>query len=146
MLPGDEIVEKKHANIKMLTAQMESADLSKRKTRKWPGLGQSVFEVDYASLFEEYKEVKDATEGSDPTQTIEKPIVENEITTDVDVMNTDQHKSIIKARNEFYHLFKDRFEQTIKDVMAEYDDYRKEDVRFALYWANNLKEITRKHI
>jgi len=39
MLPGDEIVEKKHANIKMLTAQMESADLSKRKMRKWPGLG-----------------------------------------------------------------------------------------------------------
>ena len=42
----------------MLTAQMESADLSKRKTRKWPGLGASVFEVDYASLFEEYKDVK----------------------------------------------------------------------------------------
>ena len=39
MLPGDEIVEKKHANIKMLTAQMESADLSKRSMRKWPGLG-----------------------------------------------------------------------------------------------------------
>ena len=39
MLPGDEIVEKKHANIKMLTAQAESADLSKRATRKWPGLG-----------------------------------------------------------------------------------------------------------
>ena len=47
MLPGDEIVEKKHANIKMLTAQMESADLSKRQTRKWPGLGPSVFEVDF---------------------------------------------------------------------------------------------------
>ena len=59
MLPGDEIVEKKHANIKMLTAQMESADLSKKKMRKWPGLGQSVFEVDYANLFEEYKEAKD---------------------------------------------------------------------------------------
>lgn len=57
MLPGDEIVEKKHANIKMLTAQMESADLSKRKTRKWPGLGASPFEVDYASLFEEYKDI-----------------------------------------------------------------------------------------
>lgn len=38
MLPGDEIVEKKHGNIKMLTAQMQSADLGKRKMRKWPGL------------------------------------------------------------------------------------------------------------
>ena len=63
MLPGDEITEKKHANIKMLTAQMESADLSKRATRKWPGLGPSVFEVDYAALFEEYKDLKKEAEG-----------------------------------------------------------------------------------
>merc|ERR1711934_1184552 len=65
MLPGDEIVEKKHANIKMLTAQMESADLSKRATRKWPGLGPSVFEVDYAALFEEYKDLKKEGEGEE---------------------------------------------------------------------------------
>ena len=51
MLPGDEIVEKKHGNIKMLTAQMQSADLSKRKMRKWPGLGESPFKVDYEKLF-----------------------------------------------------------------------------------------------
>lgn len=47
-LPGDEIIEKKHGNIKMLTAAKESADLSKRTTRKWPGLGPNVFEIDYA--------------------------------------------------------------------------------------------------
>ena len=55
MLPGDEIVEKKHANIKILTAQMESADLSKRVTRKWPGLGPNIFEVQYEQLFDAYK-------------------------------------------------------------------------------------------
>lgn len=54
-LPGDEVIEKKHANIKILTAQIEAADISKRTTRKWPGLGPSVFEVDYAELFEQYK-------------------------------------------------------------------------------------------
>ena len=53
MLPGDEIVEKKHGNIKMLTAQMESADMSKRVTRKWPGLGQNVFKIDYQKLLGE---------------------------------------------------------------------------------------------
>ena len=110
---------------------MESADLSKRKTRKWPGLGQSVFEVDYANLFEEYKEAKDPTEGTDNTQTMEKVEIDNEITKEIEVMNTPQHKGIIKARNEYYLMFKDRFENSIKDVMAEYDDYRKEDVRFA---------------
>ena len=57
-LPGDEIVEKKHQNIKVLTAQAQKQDLGKRNTRKWPGLGHSVFEIDYASLFEQYKEFK----------------------------------------------------------------------------------------
>lgn len=52
MLPGDEIVEKKHQNIKVLTAQAQKQDLGKRATRKWPGLGPSVFEIDYATLFE----------------------------------------------------------------------------------------------
>lgn len=47
MLPGDEIVEKKHANVKMLTAQIGQADLSKRKTRKWPGLGRNDFNINY---------------------------------------------------------------------------------------------------
>ena len=30
--------------------------------------------------------------------------------------------------------------------MTKYDDERKEDVRFQQYWAENLKEITVKHI
>lgn len=47
MLPGDEIVEKKHGNVKLLTALMSNADMSRRKTRKWPGLGANVFEIDY---------------------------------------------------------------------------------------------------
>ena len=39
MLPGDEIVEKKHKNIKHLMAMDANTDLSKRATRKFPGLG-----------------------------------------------------------------------------------------------------------
>ena len=54
-LPGDEIIEKKHGNIKMLTAAMESADLSKRTKRSWPGLGANVFEIDYGAMNEAYK-------------------------------------------------------------------------------------------
>jgi len=42
---------------------MESADLSKRTTRKWPGLGPNVFIVDYAALFPDFDEFK--TEGED---------------------------------------------------------------------------------
>ena len=63
-LPGDEIVEKKHANIKVLTAQKVSADLSKKPTKKWPGLGSNIFVVDYANLFDNYKSFK----ADEPTQ------------------------------------------------------------------------------
>ena len=43
MLPGDEIVEKKHKNIKHLMAMDNNTDLSKRATRKFAGLGHSIF-------------------------------------------------------------------------------------------------------
>jgi len=53
MLPGDEIVEKKHKNVKFLTAMDANTDLSRQKTRKFPGLGDPVFKVDFAKLFPE---------------------------------------------------------------------------------------------
>lgn len=148
MLPGDEIVEKKHANIKLLTAQIQSADLSKRKTRKWPGLGEPPFKIDYEKLFPQYKQQAEGEEGAQAQQQ-QPPAVDektNEIKSEIEVQNTDQHKMIIKARNEFYGNFKTRFEQSIQDIMATYDDYRKEEYRFSDYWATNLAEITKKHI
>lgn len=57
MLPGDEIVEKKHKNIKHLTAMDKNTDLSKRATRKFPGLGPSIFKVDFEKQFEAYKSI-----------------------------------------------------------------------------------------
>ena len=47
MLPGDEIFEKKHKNIKHLLAMEKNTDLSKRATRKFPGLGPNIFKVDF---------------------------------------------------------------------------------------------------
>jgi len=102
LLPGDEIVEKKHGNIKILTAQKESADLSKRATRKWPGLGPNVFEINYAQLFDAYKDFGHSAEEEKSGE----PAAENEISGEVEVMNTQQHKSIVKARNEFYKVYK----------------------------------------
>lgn len=60
MLPGDEIVEKKHKNIKHLMAMDANTDLSKRATRKFPGLGPSIFQVDFEKQFAAYREL-DAT-------------------------------------------------------------------------------------
>ena len=51
MLPGDEVIEKKHKNVKHLIAMERNEDLSRRETRSFPGLGPSVFKVDFAKLF-----------------------------------------------------------------------------------------------
>ena len=63
MLPGDEIVEKKHKNIKHLMAMDANTDLSKRATRKFPGLGPSIFEVDFEKQFEAYRNLDGNAEG-----------------------------------------------------------------------------------
>jgi hypothetical protein len=47
MLPGDEVVEKKHKNVKFLTAMNNGTDLGLQKTRKFPGLGAPIFRVDF---------------------------------------------------------------------------------------------------
>jgi len=58
MLPGDEIVEKKHQNIKVLTAMQMKQDIAKKDKRKWAPVGPNLFLIDYGSLFETYKEFK----------------------------------------------------------------------------------------
>lgn len=99
MLPGDEIVEKKHKNIKLLTAAAQNTDLSKRPTRKWPGLGPNIFKVDF-SQFDEYKNI--GNEGDEaqnrPNSGSAQPaeIAQNEINTEVEVQNTPHHKAIVK--------------------------------------------------
>ena len=50
LLPGDEIVEKKHKNIKHLMAMERNEDLSRRDTRSFPGLGACVFKIDLSKL------------------------------------------------------------------------------------------------
>ncbi len=64
MLPGDEIVEKKHKNIKHLMAMDANTDLSKRATRKFAGLGQPIFQVDFEKQFEAYRNIEGADEDA----------------------------------------------------------------------------------
>jgi len=65
---------------------------------------------------------------------------------EIEIKNTDQHKGIVKARNEFYLMYKSRFQESIKKLMKTYDSYREEEILFNQYWNTNLKEITVKHI
>lgn len=52
----------------------------------------------------------------------------------------------MKARNEYYNQYKSRFEVSIRGYAKRFDELRKEEIRFNGYWAQNLKEITQKHI
>ena len=70
MLPGDEIVEKKHKNIKHLMAMEKNTDLSKRATRKFPGLGQNIFKVDFEKQF---NAVYGSVASIDEDETLSRP-------------------------------------------------------------------------
>lgn len=50
MLPGDEIVEKKHKNVRHLIAMERNEDLSRREMRSFPGLGICPFKIDFGKL------------------------------------------------------------------------------------------------
>ena len=64
----------------------------------------------------------------------------------MEVQNTVHHKAIIKARNENYAEFNNRFSASLARVMSKFDSLRQEEDRFNEYWEANLKEITVKHI
>jgi hypothetical protein len=121
---------------------MEAADMSKRVTRKWPGLGPCIFEIDYENLFEAYK----AKDEDRPTSAPMPEVKNNELTAEVEVTNTDHHKSIVKNRNEYYTSFKTRFSKSIHTIMTSFDALRVDEQAFNQYWNQNLKEITQKHI
>lgn len=71
---------------------------------------------------------------------------ENEINTPVEIKNTQHHKMIIKARNESYQTFRERFNVSVLRILQKFDADRTEEHRFNAYWQDNLKEITAKHI
>ena len=149
MLPGDEIVEKKHKNVKHLIAIEQNTDLSRRATRKFPGLGAPIFQVDFETRFQN-QYGQDETEGSSqrPVSALqdEDDFEKNEITGEVEIQNTAHHKAIVKSRNDNYVTFKERFEKSLSEIMTKYDNERQEEVRFQEYWTQNLSEITVKHI
>lgn len=72
--------------------------------------------------------------------------IQNELSSEVEIQNTLHHKSVVRARDENYTVFKQRFQKSLDYIMSKFDSERKEEVRFQEYWQENLKEITQKHI
>ena len=131
MLPGDEIIEKKHKNVKHLIAMERNEDLSRRETRKFPGLGAPIFKID----FSKYSQAGYAEPKTGSMLDLAPSIQENEINTEINVQNTPHHKAIVKALNEFYVNYNHRFEQSMRRLMHKYDELRSGEYRFNAYWA-----------
>lgn len=80
MLPGDEISEKKHKNVKHLMAMERNEDMSRRDTRSFPGLGAPIFRIDFSKMNPDvYGHLAEKPE----TGNEESKIPENELNTEV---------------------------------------------------------------
>jgi len=158
-LPGDEIVEKKKLNIKVLTAKYNGQDLSTKPKRKWKGLGPNPLVVDltkYESFaefqkpeppkVEEEKAGKPAGKDAGKKGAEEEAPKVNELSDDIEIENTVHHKMIIKNRNEYYTKFAERFKASIDRIMKKYDGIREEEENFNDYWDKNFKELVSKHV
>lgn len=136
LLPGDEITEKKHKNVRHLMAMERNDDMSRREMRNFPGCGACVFKIDFSKLQADMN-ASPADSGATNMQTDSdngKQIPVNEINTEVSVKNTQHHKMIIKARNESYELYKTRFNVSVMRIMQKFDNDRLEEHRFNAYW------------
>lgn len=145
MLPGDEITEKKHKNIKHLIAAERNEDLSRKETRAWPGLGAPVFKIDITKMQPSLYGAE-PTPDQNKTPVPEPAVVANELNTELVIKNTPHHKQIVKARNQHYSQYKARFEASVLKIFERFDVDRAEEVKFNAYWQNSLEEIVVKHI
>jgi hypothetical protein len=95
--------------------------------RKWPGLGANAFDVDFASMLDAYKEFKSKNHilsnifiEDEPEGQVQATLPDdkkNELSSEIEIPNTEHHKAIIKARNEAYAKFKTRFESSLKEII-----------------------------
>lgn len=91
-------------------------DLSRRETRAFPGLGACPFKIDFSKLSPEaYAQPADSG-STTPAEQVSN-VKENEINTEVSVKNTNHHKQIVKARNENYDTFRQRFNISVMRIL-----------------------------
>jgi len=141
MLPGDDISEKKHLNIKNLMVQKEKEGGYVEKTnrgtiQKWKGLPKMSFEIDFLSK-PEYKK---------PDAPVEEKKENPEIimTDEIESIKTTYHKAIIKQRDESFKRFKAQFDEKVSKYFAIYDMHRSAEYKFKESWERNVKVLKEK--
>ncbi len=144
LLPGDDVSEKKHLNIKNLMVQHEKeggyVERTNRGTvEKWKGLPKGAFDVDFASR-PEYK--KPVPEGEAPPE--EKKHDESSLTDPIESIKTGYHKMLIKQRDESFKRFKTFFDERLGRYFATYDGHRTAEFKFKESWEKNVAVLKAK--
>ena len=140
LLPGDDVSEKKHLNIKNLMVQREKEGGYVERTNrglleKWKGLPKKAFEVDFTNRPEFKKEDKQEEEKKEPGE---------ENTEAIESIKTSYHKILIKQRDESFKRFKLFFDEKLKKYFAVYDAHRVAELKFKESWEKNVGVLRNK--
>ena len=143
LLPGDDISEKKHLNVKNLMVQKEKeggyVERTNRSTKeKWKGLLKAAFDIDFAAR-KEYKKDHLAPE--------EKKAEGGEgslFTSEIETIKTVYHKAMIKQRDESFKRFKTFFDAKLNKYFEVYDSHRLAEHKFKESWEKNVSALKAK--
>ena len=139
LLPGDDVSEKKHLNVKNLMVQREKEGGYVERTNrglmeKWKGLPKAAFEIDF-TVRPEYKK---------PESTEEEKKAEEGMTEPVESIKTSYHKILVKQRDESFKRFKLFFDEKLNKYFAVYDANRTAEYKFKESWDKNVAVLKNK--
>ena len=142
LLPGDDVSQKKHLNIKNLVVQREKEGgyverTNRGATEKWRGLPKAAFEIDYSSR-PEFKKPEN------PASPPEEKKHEVEMTEEIQSIKTSYHKAMVKQRDESFKRFKAFFDERIAKYFATYDAHRVAEYKFKESWERNVAVLKSK--
>jgi len=163
VLPGDDIAEKKHMNIKKLMIQKEKGGYIESNNRgaleKWKGLPKKAFKIDYQSLpeykiedaeseqiIEEVKKEvkKEIKKDAKKESKKEEPEEDPNFTEELKSIKTIYHRALIKQRNESFKNFKNLFDEKVNKYFTLYNSHRTPEYKFKESWDKNVAVLRSK--
>ena len=147
LLPGDEVSEKKHKNVKALYKEKNKmGDPNKKHIRVWKGFVKNPFNVDlfnlpnYAGLKPEGwapPEFKSETPPPAPKDPKKSQAKQPAAAADTDEMlnesetpNTIHHKTLMRSRTEIFKRYVEKFQHNYEMIIEFYDEQRLEENKY----------------
>ncbi len=158
LLPGDEVSEKKHKNVKALYKEKNKmGDPAKKHVRIWKGFGKNPFNVDlfalasYAGLKPEGWQPEEKSDTPTPPAPKEQKKGQpkqaaqpdsDEMLQESETPNTLHHKALMRSRTEIFRRYVEKFQHNYEGVMEYYDEQRLEENKHQLNWCKVVSQLT----